>query len=818
MPEERGIGSVDDTAVTGGENSERGPVPLDDEGFRTDAHAVIVGINSYQDPGIPDLQCARADAEAMHAVLTDPELGRFHPDNVALLLDEQATRQEVVSAIAVDLPKKASPDDTVVVYFAGHGAPVIDQANRSSDGFEKYLIPHDGQIEGLRATAIMMDRIQEYFGYLSASKVLFFLDACYSGSGGGRSFELPGFSTRGSLSEEFLDSLGSEGRVVVSACGPNEVSLERSELGHGLFTHHLTEGLRGAADSTGDGLVSIDELYAYVYEKVESSAREMSGSMHPVRKGSVSGKLNLTQYATQEQKQARKLGEEGSAALASGDRKAAEDLWRQALDLDPKAEAARLGLDSIERAQAEREKQVKARQRQLLKHRRDGDMPTGEYERGMSLLERDPDSLSPGEREVHQALEDLTTGVITLPTYITTVDLLESDEGDVNDATGGSQSSAGGAESPAASASKPSAAQPAPAKSERAAPVDSAPAGGGPGLLKRKPLVAAVAVIGALALAWLVIGLIGSDDEPVAPPTDQAVELEIGSNVTGDTVFLDGRERGGPTPINLLLEPGDHIVEIRREGCESASQELTIVAGATPEPLKLSLTCASAAPRPAAATGNPRILVSGGEFLMGSPPGVGDKDEHPQRTVTVSSFRMQKYEVTNEEYRLFDPEHEFDPGDEDLPAVVNWTDGQRYAQSLDGGSLPTEAQWEFAARGSEGRIYPWGNDPPDCQRANYEDCGGVIKPVGDHPAGATPEGIQDLAGNLSEWCADGYARSYPSEDQTDPLIENSNKVKVRRGGSFKTDLSSLRGTDRSTAPPMLKGAGRGFRVVWPVNN
>lgn len=100
---------------------------------------------------------------------------------------------------------------------------------------------------------------------------------------------------------------------------------------------------------------------------------------------------------------------------------------------------------------------------------------------------------------------------------------------------------------------------------------------------------------------------------------------------------------------------------------------------------------------------NPRIRIAAGKFMRGSPPGVGGDDERPQRRVLLS-FLIQEHPVTNREYRRFRPKH--DPeAPEDYPVVnVSWDEAQEYAAWL-GGSLPTEAQWEFAARGREGRTY-----------------------------------------------------------------------------------------------------------------
>ncbi len=216
---------------------------------------------------------------------------------------------------------------------------------------------------------------------------------------------------------------------------------------------------------------------------------------------------------------------------------------------------------------------------------------------------------------------------------------------------------------------------------------------------------------------------------------------------------------------------------------------------------------------------NPRILVAGGEFLMGSPEGVAYEDERPVRRVRISSFRMQRYEVTNEEYLRFRPGHRFLPGQERYPAVnVTWEDARAYARWL-GGSLPTEAQWEFAARGPRGRKYPWGDEPPDCSRANFNDCGWRLAPVGGRPAGATRGGIEDLAGNVWEWCTDWYADRYPSpgspEAVTDPTGAPSGWERVMRGGSLIGGPGHLRGAYRGSYNPGFLGHDIGFRVVWP---
>jgi formylglycine-generating enzyme required for sulfatase activity len=229
---------------------------------------------------------------------------------------------------------------------------------------------------------------------------------------------------------------------------------------------------------------------------------------------------------------------------------------------------------------------------------------------------------------------------------------------------------------------------------------------------------------------------------------------------------------------------------------------------------------------------NPRVRLPGGCFHMGSPRvdrssnqwterllrlvGIGGQKakahrrEAPQHLVTVSPFKMQARVVTNGEYRRFDPEH--DPDEPAfLPVVrVSWYEALAYSVWL-GGSLPTEAQWEFAARGREGRTYPWGEQRLTTARANYRS--GRLAPVGSYPLGATPEGIQDMAGNVWEWCFDRYG-PYTWREMTDPIGPEHGSSRVLRGGSYSYPARGLRAAFRSCRLPEHQRDYVGFRVAW----
>jgi uncharacterized caspase-like protein len=256
--------------------------------------AVIVGVGKYESSSIPALQYTVSDAEAIYKTLTTA--GGFKKEHVLLLTDKserKPTLRNVKWALGTFLGRSAQKDDTVVIYFAGHGAPEVDTRGIERDGLAKYLIPSDADPDDLYSTALPMDELQTIFGRIEAERVVVLLDACYSGSAGGRTFASK--KTRaGAVDDLFLERLTrSKGRAIITASRPSEVSIELPELGHGIFTHYLVQGLKGAADLNRDGIVTLQELYEYLDQQVTQKARSVGGNQHPVMKGELEGVLPL---------------------------------------------------------------------------------------------------------------------------------------------------------------------------------------------------------------------------------------------------------------------------------------------------------------------------------------------------------------------------------------------------------------------------------------------------------------------------------------------------------------------------------------------
>lgn len=243
---------------------------------------VVIGIGKYSDEKIRDLGYARQDSQAIYdyfrSALTIPETQLF------LLLDDQATNRQIMELLGETLPKNANnPEDTVIIYFAGHGMSEPDLGSVEADGLAKYLVPADADREHLFSTGINMEVLGRIFGRIAAERVVVLADTCFSGAVGGRTIERQE-AFRSSLTEEFLDRLVTgRGRLILTASDANEVAEERAALGHGVFTYYLLQGLEGQADVDCNRVVTADELYRYVFQNV---SKETGGRQNPVRKAS----------------------------------------------------------------------------------------------------------------------------------------------------------------------------------------------------------------------------------------------------------------------------------------------------------------------------------------------------------------------------------------------------------------------------------------------------------------------------------------------------------------------------------------------------
>jgi formylglycine-generating enzyme required for sulfatase activity len=220
------------------------------------------------------------------------------------------------------------------------------------------------------------------------------------------------------------------------------------------------------------------------------------------------------------------------------------------------------------------------------------------------------------------------------------------------------------------------------------------------------------------------------------------------------------------------------------------------------------------------------VLMPEGEFRMGRDD--GSYDEAPTHTVHLSGFWIDLYEVTNRQYKQCEdagscPSHRADSASREsyygnseydhYPVIfVSWDDAVAYCEWA-GKRLPTEAEWERAARGPDALVYPWGNDY-DQSRVNANGVNDDTTEAGDYADGVSPYGVYDMAGNVHEWVSDWYSDSYyaesPSENPTGP---DSGERRVLRGGGWDSDASAVQSTFRDSNTPDTQNPDIGFRCA-----
>lgn len=249
-------------------------------------YGLVIGINHYRQPGL-DLKYAVADAEAVHALMVDPECGNFAPEHVTLLPDAQATREGIRKALT-DLRRKARPEDTVWIFFSGHkdyeDLPDREQA-------ESFWLPHDGDPNDLVGTALGDRELGNITARIRAERLVVYLDCCHAAAGATRADRRK--DTR-PPPEVILGRFSGRGRLTLAASDRQQKAVEVARHGHGAFTYFLERGLRGEADADGDGVVTADELWAYLREKVRAAAAEAGVGQEPVKSGETTHDLALT--------------------------------------------------------------------------------------------------------------------------------------------------------------------------------------------------------------------------------------------------------------------------------------------------------------------------------------------------------------------------------------------------------------------------------------------------------------------------------------------------------------------------------------------
>ncbi|MEO5719476.1 MAG: formylglycine-generating enzyme family protein [Chthoniobacterales bacterium] len=328
------------------------------------------------------------------------------------------------------------------------------------------------------------------------------------------------------------------------------------------------------------------------------------------------------------------------------------------------------------------------------------------------------------------------------------------------------------------------------------------------------------------------------------------------SGLDADDMTDDQRDAFVNMAENLGIDPGDgeDLVDLYLEEIEEkaapAPKPVVVVAPKAPV-----VSTNGAAPAPVAKTPTPIdvaaeraryqnftnnigvefLLVPSGTFPMGSEAADAQPNERPVTPVTLTRYYLSRHPITNAQYELFDPSHvrkRAPAAGEKHPVVyVSSIEAAKFCQWLSARErrryrLPSEAEWEFAARGADGRNYPWGSQEGRGDLANFADRNTVFawsdreiddgfaesSPVGSFPLGASPFGMEDMAGNVWEWCLD-FLEAYRGTPKTNPRGAASGVKRIYRGGSWKSRFNSLRATTRNSNAPNYTCNDLGFRIV-----
>jgi len=766
--------------------------------------ALFVGIANYPSSDGFEIQQLKApvkDVNALAALLKDPERGGFSSEQVFTLTDEAATRRNILITFN-DIAKRAKPEDMVIFYFSGHGY-------RPVGGQTTYLIPFDLDLRDLDTTCINFDDLARKIREMEASKVVIILDACHAGGvkpTGARAVANTGIVQR------YLEAFEtSEGRALLLSSDESEVSWEDKE--NGVFTRFLLSGLKGEADKNEDGIVTFTEVALYVEDTVPKFTREnFPRIQRPTRRyefGQVRGDiplaLNRNKHAEFYQQHRQLLDKRTGTILRAGPSGLGQTLKEFSLQVVQSAYNKTLSKEQL----TEQE----------------------------SLLLPELDALQAGKLTVAdyivraRAIYNLGSGIplTQLRISVTPVDAII-------------KLTAADTPNRVISPSSPHVYQ----------------------ITQGRYKLSAQRAGYATHSQELVLD---SESESVMVTLERLMgTLQLNVTPTDATVTITPLNVAAPdaeisVPKDLRVQPGTgkklpigtYRVTAEKEGYEAATKEpIEIMMNA---PTKVTLTLNFEPVKIRQKDGMRMRLIPAGEFSMGDHHDVGYDSEKPVHTVYLDAYYVDETEVTNEQYCAFLNEygknedasgHELldlepsniekvgntykpESGYDKHPVVnVSWYGAAAYAQWV-GAKLPTEAQWEKAARGGlVGKKYPCGDDITHDDE-NYSGTGGKDRwdktsPVSSFAANGY--GLYDMAGNVWEWCTDEYDSNYYSKSpknnpkgpdvvitftNNDFAYVNTSSYPIFRGGSWLSAPVSLRCANRCYDVPSTSSYLLGFR-------
>jgi formylglycine-generating enzyme required for sulfatase activity/uncharacterized caspase-like protein len=775
-------------------------------------YALIVANNRYIDHELTQLKAPAADLHALANVLGDKSIGEF--DDVISLINQ--TEGKVSRAISAFLSGK-KPDDLVLIYFSGHG--VLDDNGRL------FLALKDTQKSFLKSTAISSSFIADEMDSCRSKRQILILDCCYSGAFG----RVGKAGAQKAVTAATFEGNGF-GRVVLTASSSTEQALEGDQVIKqtklSLFTHFLVEGLRtGNADTDKDGYVSLDEWYEYAYAQVLSATpQQVPHKWSYQQRGSlIVAKNPIYELLKLEaaEKAVREKAELEATERAAHEKAEKEVAEKARLDLEAQ-EKQKIALEQAEREITERAVREKERDEAAEKVAREKAEKEAAEKAGLEAHEEtsvnDAKEKTEDAATEDNAVEDVSREIIEEEP----VERSASDDTEQLSATGETQ---GPTELQAPEIFMDEDAEQE-AATENRSTTQNELINEKPVLLKntRTSTIAGKKIIkngfvGILALFVVFVAVIVVVSSLNNAPRENFVPTNI---------VPTSRPVEPTQPVNLP-KPTERPTNTPK--VEPAAQETNVSIDTT-----LSTRITDAA-------GAQMVLVPAGNFIMGSDN--GDANERPAHTVHLNDYYIDKYEVTIGAYKACvtaktcsppqstkfragdDPADWYDYYDvySDQPVIfVDWGMATTFCEWR-GARLPTEAEWEKAARGTDGNTYPWG-DGIDRTFANIgaSAAGGIgpgnmmemPKAVGSFESGKSPYGAYDMVGNVWEWVADWYGASYYTtlgKDVSNPKGPEAGVYHVVKGGSYLSSNYFARSAVRVNRGPAFAWEDIGFRCA-----
>jgi sulfatase modifying factor 1 len=795
------------TLLLGGAAAAQVPQDVKPRGFKVEArpeetlakdaglkerYALLIGISKYANPDL-NLSFAAADAQALSKVLLDPEVGAYKPENVRLLVDEQATRKNVVSALTTWLGNRVTEDDSVLVFYSGHGA--LGSAN------EAYWVTYDADPEDLAASAVSNADIASAIAALPAKRKITLIDSCFS--------EATAKQFRALVPSNVFERFKGTGVVTITASTGQQKSVEVG--GHGAFTYHLLNALQGKADANDNGVVELDEIWNYLDERVQKTAADAGNKQTPVLMA------ERMEHGFPVTVNPAKSAEPILASL--------KQMYTEGqITLEEMGEAERLfadhesGADLRDLYKGLAEKQINVVYfRQIRNMLAAAKSPAAavppDAGRQPSAGAPSASGVPPGE----QAAYDLARQADQEKTWQQFLVMFPGS-------------------SYALEAQR------------RVAALR---------LARENELEAfRVASARGDEAAWLRFLTEFPSGQFTAFADERVEVLRKTAREREDAAFGQATRANSLEEWDRFLQQypasryAEEATKWRAESAKKADEEATVraesdlfaAAEKADTVASWSAYLAKYPDGPHAAAAKERVErakwvafadvvpVPGGSFAMGSDE---ERDSVPVHRIVLDGFLMGRSEVTNGQYDAFltetnhrrpaDPSFlkGYSASDSALPVLnVTWDDAMAFCAWLGQKSgrtvrLPTEAEWEYAASGGQsGMKYPWGDDSPQT-RARYEDNapnGAKTAPATLFPP--TSFGLLNMAGNVAEWTMDYYSDSYyGTSPAANPQGPATGKDRVVRGGSWKSADDELFVALRSKRNPVEASDQVGFRIV-----